>query len=67
MKSWVTVKDGTAFPVNISDGEIVHDLKEKIKQKKQNDLQDIDADRLDVYESKAHFDAVPRQQAPFCA
>ncbi len=66
MKPWVTVKDGTAFRVNISDGEIVDDLKEKIKQKKQNDLQDIDADRLDIYQSKEHFNRTP-PEARFCA
>jgi hypothetical protein len=49
----------TAFRVDISDGEIVDDLKEKIKQKRENDLRHVDAARLDIYESKAQFDADP--------
>ena len=66
MKPWVTVKDGTAFPVNISGGEIVHDLKVKIKQKVETDLQDIAAHRLDIYQSKEHFNRTP-PEARFCA
>ncbi len=66
MLVWVTVKGGAAIPVDMTDGEIVHHLKEKIKQRKENVLKHVDADELDIYESKAQFDADPRPQAPHC-
>ncbi|GMF25717.1 unnamed protein product [Phytophthora lilii] len=39
---------GSAFPVDIDAGQMVGDLKEVIKEKKPNDLKDIDADKLQL-------------------
>ncbi|KAF9992579.1 hypothetical protein BGZ79_002908, partial [Entomortierella chlamydospora] len=38
--------DSTAFPVKVATDESVGDLKDAIREKKPNDLQDVDADTL---------------------
>ncbi|KAF8946546.1 hypothetical protein BGZ46_005758, partial [Entomortierella lignicola] len=38
--------DSTAFPVKVATDESVGDLKDAIGEKKPNDLQDVDADKL---------------------
>ncbi|OWZ07897.1 Crinkler (CRN) [Phytophthora megakarya] len=40
------------FPVNIDENETVGDLKDAIKDKKPNDLKDVDADKLQLFLAK---------------
>ncbi|KAL4150597.1 hypothetical protein PRNP1_009999 [Phytophthora ramorum] len=43
---------GSAFPVEIDADQTVGDLKDTIKEKKPNDLKDIDADKLQLFLAK---------------
>ncbi|GMF35071.1 unnamed protein product [Phytophthora lilii] len=43
---------GSAFPVEIDASELVGELKEAIKDKKKNDLEKTDADKLELYLAK---------------
>jgi energy-coupling factor transporter ATP-binding protein EcfA2 len=45
----VVGEKASAFSVKIGESDSISDLKKLIKQKKANDLQDVDADRLDLY------------------
>ncbi|KAG3123272.1 hypothetical protein PI126_g23785, partial [Phytophthora idaei] len=44
---------GSAFEVKIDDAESVAALKKAIKEEKKNDLKDVDADKLQLFLSKA--------------